>query len=96
MEITPNSSVRLTTHTLVSQAKALPPQRGADTAVFDSAEALKQTLQATPLVRPEMVARARQYIGDPQYPPEEIVQRISVLLAMNLDKVTDGSSQNQS
>lgn len=95
MEITPSRNAKLAMQPLGNQTKAHPPQRDTDTAVFDRAEALKRTLQATPLVRPEVVERARQFIGDAQYPPEEVMQGIAVLLATKLDNATDGAAQNQ-
>jgi hypothetical protein len=86
MEITPNNNVEPVARALASQAKARTPQPGADTATFDRATALKETLEATPLVRPEMVLAARQRIGDVRYPPEETIQRLAALLAMNLER----------
>ncbi len=95
MEITPIPNSGPTARAAASRAKGRPAQPGLDTATFDRAEALKQALQETPLVRPEMVARARQYLGDVQYPPEATIRGISVLLGMKLDHATEGASQNE-
>lgn len=57
----------------------------ANSAIFDGAAALETGLKETPAVRPEVVARARELISDPSYPPQEMVRKISLLLAMHLE-----------
>ena len=52
---------------------------------FANAHALEARLAATPDVRPEVVERAKQLIGDPTYPPSEAIQRIATLLAMETE-----------
>jgi hypothetical protein len=89
MEITPNSNIEPAARAAASQVKARAPQPSGDTAAFDRAEALSRTLQTTPLVRPDVVEIAREYIGDVKYPPEETIRRIAVLLATQLDHATD-------
>ena len=85
MEIKPNISIGPAIPVTVSQAKARRAQAGIDSAAFGRAEALNEALQATPSVRPEIVAQARQFIGDVKYPPAEIIHGIVKLCAMNLD-----------
>ena len=55
------------------------------TAQFDGADGLERSLQATPEVRPQTIARAQQLIGDVAYPPPKTIRRIAALLAMHLD-----------
>lgn len=55
-----------------------------DTAPLSSAQALEQSVRNLPLVRPEQVARARELVADVQYPPTEMLERISSLLALHL------------
>jgi hypothetical protein len=51
---------------------------------FSHVDALKLALSQTPEVRPEVVARARKVVSDAPYPPTEIIQKISHLLAMHM------------
>ena len=99
MEITPNSNFEPVARKPVYPARRRPPQADTDTdtdtAAFPRAETLKQTVQATPLVREDKVARARQHIGDVRYPPEETIQRIAVLLAKNLEHNPNGAPNNE-
>lgn len=53
-------------------------------ASFDNASALERDLKSIPLVRPEMVQRARALYNDVKYPPDEMLDRISSLLAMHI------------
>jgi hypothetical protein len=50
---------------------------------FSHAAALKLALSQAPEVRPEVVARARKVVSEAPYPPTEIIQKISHLLAMH-------------
>ena len=61
---------------------------GRDAALFVGSQALDELLQATPDVRPEMVARGKQLLETTSYPPEETIQRISKLLALNIDRTS--------
>lgn len=57
---------------------------GVDAAAFSRTEALHRALAEMPAVRPEAVARARQLLGQPQYPPLETIRGIARLLALPL------------
>ena len=61
---------------------------GSDAALFVGSQALDKLLQATPDVRPEMVVRGKQLLETTSYPPEETIQRISKLLASNIDRTS--------
>ena len=69
----------------------MPPVRSsaavsqANNALFDGAAKLEMGLKETPAVRPDVVARARELISDPSYPPQEMVRKISLLLAMHME-----------
>ena len=52
---------------------------------FAGSHALEARLAATPDVRPEAVERAKQLIGDPGYPPNEAIEKIATLLAMEIE-----------
>lgn len=50
----------------------------------ENVESLKNAINNIPLVRPEKVERARSLVADVEYPPNEVLQSISNLLAMNI------------
>lgn len=52
---------------------------------------LQQTLQNLPTTRPEAVARARQLIADPGYPPAEMLQFMAEQFAIHLTASGGGS-----
>ncbi|MCF7668395.1 MAG: hypothetical protein K9N48_01300 [Verrucomicrobia bacterium] len=91
MQIDPNinaGSVKKINPAAENKTKAKAPKDFVD---FGHAQALEQSLRETPDVRPEMVQKAREVYGDPGYPPEEIVQRLSLLLASELDRSDENS-----
>jgi hypothetical protein len=81
MEIKPTNNLgsvgRISTNGL-KKAAAQPPT---DAASFDNAAALKTSLDSLPAARSEEVARGRELVANPQYPPAEAVRRISNLIA---------------
>ena len=85
MEFKANSNIDRILAATRSQARVRSPQTGRNAISFARVEALNEALRMTPRVRPEHVARARQSIRQAQYPPDEIIQGIATLLAMNLD-----------
>jgi hypothetical protein len=46
-----------------------------------NSNALQQAYENTPASRPDVVARARQLISDPEYPGAEVTNRVSQMLA---------------
>ena len=58
-----------------SEATGLPHER---------AQALEQSLRDAPQVRPEVVERAKALVNDIQYPPDEMLDRLSTLLALHV------------
>ena len=57
-----------------------------DTASISGATSLAARMNDIPLTRPEYVSRAQSLLSHPQYPPDDILDRISVLLAINLNR----------
>jgi len=76
------------------QTGAGDPRLGADKQSFTTAESLTSALEQTPASRGEKVAQARNLVDDYTYPPPELIRRISVLLAMNIDAGT-GADQSK-
>jgi len=68
------SSAKRSTRALKKLSEKVPP----------NPHSLKQTLQELPDSRPEAVARARQLIADPDYPPQETQQILAQHLAIRL------------
>jgi hypothetical protein len=60
--------------------------QNSDAAEFNGAAALDQSLTTTPGVRPEVIARARELVAQPDYPPAETMRKIAALLAFNIDQ----------
>jgi hypothetical protein len=69
---------------MAASSPAAKPVKGeSDQATFQRSEALNQAFQSTPDVRPDQVARARELIGNVEYPPRETIAKLSTLLAMH-------------
>jgi hypothetical protein len=51
---------------------------------FNNTEALEQTLKETPTVRPEAVTRAAALMSDPNYPSNEVLDRVATVLSQNI------------
>lgn len=77
----------LTGNSPVSQSpvRREPAQTAASVMSFNNTEALEQTLKETPTVRPEAVNRATALLSDPDYPSDEVMDRVANALAQNLD-----------
>lgn len=73
----------------VNQTRLRSPQSESDTTSFQHAEALDQSMQATPEVRPEAVARAKALISEVRYPGDETIRGIASLLALKLDTAAE-------
>jgi hypothetical protein len=61
-----------------------PAQSAASAMSFDNTQALEQTLKETPTVRPEAVNRAAALLSDPEYPSNEVMNRVATVLAQNI------------
>ena len=56
-----------------------------DEVALENSRALTQALLATPEVRADKVRRAREMVSEPNYPPRETIQKISHLLAIQMN-----------
>lgn len=50
-----------------------------------STDSLRAALENSPEVRPEVVERARRLAVDPNYPPRELIERLSKLILSSND-----------
>ena len=68
-----------------SQTAARPNATApADETSFPGSAALQAKLKNISDVRPEKVAYAKGLVADSQYPPDDVLDRIAVLLAINV------------
>jgi hypothetical protein len=51
---------------------------------LEKSRAIEEALRSTPNARSELVGRAAQIVGNPSYPPQELIEQLSLLLAMNM------------
>jgi hypothetical protein len=90
MEVNPNISTGP-----VVRAETKPPVKSSgqsaqgDSVSLQDSEAVNKGVQQTPYVRAESVARARELVGDANYPSPEVVGGVSNLLAAKLDDNQD-------
>jgi hypothetical protein len=56
----------------------------ADKPNFERTRAIGRALAEAPEARPEKVQQARVYAADVKYPPDEVLERLSHLLALKL------------
>ena len=54
-----------------------------DTTSFTSAASLEAQLRDVPVVRVDKVALAKSLLANPNYPPQELLDRIAALLAVH-------------
>ena len=68
-----------------SQTAARPSAAApADESSFPDSAALQAKLKSLTDVRPDKVAYAKGLVSDSQYPPDDVLDRIAVLLAINV------------
>jgi hypothetical protein len=82
IEFNPSRATQNGASQSVSRREVAPSAN--DNASFDRAGALEKELREIPLVRPEKVEQARALYKDVKYPPDEMLDRISSLLAMHI------------
>jgi hypothetical protein len=61
------------------------PAVSSTTQPFEMTAALESKLNEIPLVRPEVVSRAKTLVADVQYPPNEVLNSLSTLLALHIN-----------
>jgi len=85
MEISSNLNLNGVQDTVTPQtargARSGRPSADQDQVTLTNSNALQQAFENTPASRPDVVARARQLITDPDYPGADVVGRVSQLLA---------------
>jgi hypothetical protein len=92
MEVKANINIDATPRVGVNPARRQTVPASADTVSFQRVEALDQALQATPTVRTEEIARARELIGDVKYPPADTINSIAALLALKMGVTPEAES----
>ncbi len=60
-----------------------------DRVQFDQTASLEKALKETPDVRPDVIDRAKDLVANPNYPPPEVIKRISNLLAIHVQEESE-------
>lgn len=83
MQVNQITNPGLVVRTAEAVAPARVPAKTGDQAEFTASEALNRALNNSPSARSEEIARTQTLAHTVQYPPTELIQRISRLLADN-------------
>jgi hypothetical protein len=81
IEFNPSRVPRVEPNQIAARANA---SASADQTSFPGSVALQDRLKNISDVRPEKVAAAQSLVADTKYPPGDVLDRIAVLLAINL------------
>jgi hypothetical protein len=84
MRVNPNSEL-LSATDIPARSPAPAPGLGRDQLTLGSTDELNRALEQTALARPDQVARARGLVQDASYPPTEVIDSISGLLALHIN-----------
>jgi hypothetical protein len=79
-----NTNIGSITGEVPDRAKSQKAPSGQDDVWLDQSAHLDRSFATTPEMRPEVVQRGRQMIGDVTYPPDETIRKLAALLAMNM------------
>jgi hypothetical protein len=66
-------------------AKATREKVETDQAAFPEFDSLARALQKTPAVRQSELLRAKELVGDQNYPPVEVVRRLAKLFSIHFN-----------
>jgi hypothetical protein len=67
-----------------------------DAVSFSASDALKSQLSNLSASRPEQVAQAKALVADGKYPPDDVLDRVAVLLAIHNGTSSPGPSDSLS
>ena len=84
MNVQPSSGSNPITGIGSNGVKSQAPPKAEAEASFQNSDALDNSLQSTPDIRPEVVARAKQLVSTTIYPPPRVIRQISTLLAIGM------------
>jgi hypothetical protein len=73
----------------VSPLPGKPARAAKNGAVLTHRDGLRPAIESAPDTTANAVARARQFIGDADYPSADVIQRIAGLLAIHLEDKPD-------
>lgn len=96
MEIEFNPSRISQTESTQPAAKRDSTAAAADTASFTASNSLNSQLGNIATVRPEQVAKAKALVGSSKYPPDDVLDRIAILLAIHHLGADTANSPNSS
>ena len=84
MRVNPNSNTS-SVEGVPTRTTAQAPRLGQDNLAPTSTDRLDIRLVQTPDVRAEKVAEARKLVLDASYPPDELIDKLSALLATHIN-----------
>jgi hypothetical protein len=86
MEVKLHTNVEpLARSTTTATRSAAQPAPVGDQATFEQSAGLREALASAPESRPEKVAEARRLAASSAYPPPETIDKISALIAANME-----------
>ncbi len=91
IEFNPNSRIPQAGPSQPAARRDITPA-APDSVSFSASDSLKSRLSQISTVRPEQVARAKELVADVAYPPDYMLDRIAVLLAIHAKANQSGRS----
>jgi hypothetical protein len=85
MEVNKNNNVDAAHRVIINRATSRWSLPESDTSSFVRVTGFDHALRATPVVRPEVLSRAKKLIADPNYPTSAQIEGIAALLTRKLD-----------
>lgn len=87
MDINFNPQVNTVARVATSQVKSGGAAASTDEVVLDESKQLEARFAEMPDTRSAMIERGKALVADPNYPPNETVQKIAHLLAINFQRI---------
>lgn len=85
MEVEFNAGITGNSPVSQSPVRRAPAQSAASAMSIEYTQALEQTLKETPTIRPGAVEGATALLSDPNYPSDEVLNRVAGVLAQNIN-----------
>jgi hypothetical protein len=82
IDFNPSRGPKVDPSQTVARQEAVAP--ATDETSFRETSALQDKLKNQQTVRPEQVAKAKSLLSDSQYPPNDIMDRIAILIASHI------------
>lgn len=77
-------------------ARRSDPSAATEAVLFSTSDSLKSQLNNLSASRPEQVAKAKALVADGKYPPDDVLDRMAVLLAIHNGASSSGPADSLS